>query len=70
MDDATEALRSARSDRYALDRQIGEGRMGRVYLAEDLKHCRPVAIKVLRAEFETPEGIERFLLPAVCRRLG
>ncbi|MGH7644000.1 MAG: protein kinase domain-containing protein, partial [Gemmatimonadales bacterium] len=37
-------------DRYRLDREIGRGGMATVYLAEDLKHGRPVAIKVLRPE--------------------
>ncbi len=54
-------LGSALSDRYRLDRMLGEGGMALVYLAHDLKHGRPVAIKVLRPEVSTTVGAERFL---------
>jgi serine/threonine-protein kinase len=43
-------LKSALSDRYAIERELGGGGMATVYLAEDLKHHRKVAIKVLRPE--------------------
>ena len=42
-----ERLAGALSDRYRLDRELGQGGMATVYLAEDLKHSRKVAIKVL-----------------------
>jgi serine/threonine-protein kinase len=52
-----EALR----DRYRLERALGQGGMGAVYVAEDLKHHRKVAIKVLRPELAEGLGIDRFL---------
>ena len=54
-------LRSALTDRYAIDRQIGEGAMGTVFLATDLRHDRRVAIKVLRPEVAEVVSAERFL---------
>ncbi|MEJ2239613.1 MAG: hypothetical protein P8X82_15060 [Gemmatimonadales bacterium] len=45
-----EAIQSAMSDTYRLVRPIGRGGMATVYLAEDLKHHRKVAVKVLRPE--------------------
>lgn len=54
-------LREALADRYRVDRLLGEGGMALVFLAEDLKHRRPVAIKVLRPEVATALGPERFL---------
>jgi len=54
-------LRAALADRYALERELGRGGMATVYLARDLKHGRPVAIKVLRPEIAAALGPERFL---------
>jgi serine/threonine protein kinase/Tfp pilus assembly protein PilF len=54
-------LSSALADRYRLDREIGAGGMATVYLAQDLKHDRPVALKVLRPELAAVLGGERFL---------
>jgi serine/threonine-protein kinase len=54
-------LTEALADRYALDRKLGEGGMASVYLAEDLRHRRKVAIKVLRPELAAVIGAERFL---------
>ena len=48
-------------DRYRIERVIGEGGMATVYLAEDLKHQRKVAIKVLRPELAAAIGVDRFL---------
>jgi tetratricopeptide (TPR) repeat protein len=59
--DIPEALRTALADHYALEREIGHGGMATVYLAEDLKHHRQVAIKVLRPEVAAMLGAERFL---------
>lgn len=54
-------LTTALSDRYRLERELGAGGMATVYLAQDLKHHRPVAIKVLHAEHSAAVGKERFL---------
>ncbi|MFN2315917.1 MAG: protein kinase [Gemmatimonadales bacterium] len=54
-------LASALADRYTLQRELGQGGMATVYLAEDLKHTRQVAIKVLRPELAAVIGAERFL---------
>jgi serine/threonine-protein kinase len=53
--------RTLLADRYALDREIGRGGMATVYLAEETKHSRQVAIKVLRPELAATLGAERFL---------
>src|SRR4029077_15817055 len=53
-------LTNALSDRYTFDRELGAGGMATVYLAQDLRHDRPVAIKVLRAEHGIALGAERF----------
>jgi tRNA A-37 threonylcarbamoyl transferase component Bud32/tetratricopeptide (TPR) repeat protein len=49
------------ADRYRVEREIGQGGMATVFLATDLKHQRPVAIKVLRPELAYSLGPERFL---------
>ena len=54
-------LKSALSSRYAIERELGRGGMATVYLAEDLKHHRPVAIKVMSPEVAAILGGERFL---------
>ncbi len=56
-----DSLRAALGDRYALERELGRGGMATVYLARDLRHGRPVAIKVLRPEIAAALGPERFL---------
>jgi tRNA A-37 threonylcarbamoyl transferase component Bud32/TolB-like protein len=61
LSDPFELFRAALSDRYALDREIGRGGMARVFLARDIKHRRPVAIKVLSPELGAAIGAERFL---------
>jgi len=53
-------LRSALSEHYTLERQLGQGGMATVYLARDLKHDRYVALKVLRPELAATLGLERF----------
>ena len=50
MADLLEQLKAALADRYTIDREIGRGGMATVYVAEDVKHHRQVAIKVLRPE--------------------
>ncbi|MEP6834262.1 MAG: FlgO family outer membrane protein [Gemmatimonas sp.] len=62
MDDPFLTLRAALKDRYDLDRLIGRGGMANVYLATDLRHGRPVAVKVLRANFGDEGDTERFAL--------
>ena len=54
-------LTSALSDRYTIERELGAGGMATVYLAQDLKHRRQVAIKVLRPELAATLGAERFV---------
>jgi serine/threonine-protein kinase len=54
-------LTSSLADRYRLDRELGQGGMATVYLAEDLKHSRKVAIKVLHPELSAVIGGDRFL---------
>ena len=61
MTDAVQRLSFALSDRYRLERELGQGGMATVYLAHDLKHDRRVAIKVLRPELAAVIGAERFL---------
>jgi serine/threonine-protein kinase len=53
-------LAEALRDRYTLERELGRGGMATVYLAQDLKHDRPVALKVLHPELAATLGPERF----------
>ena len=53
-------LREALADRYTIERELGRGGMATVYLARDLRHDRPVALKVLHAELAVALGAERF----------
>jgi tetratricopeptide (TPR) repeat protein len=61
MADILDRLKAALADRYQVDRELGSGGMATVYLAEDLKHRRKVAIKVLLPELAVAIGTERFL---------
>ncbi len=61
MSDAPERLAAALADRYRIERELGQGGMATVYLAQDLKHRRRVAIKVLHPELSAMLGPERFL---------
>jgi TolB-like protein/tRNA A-37 threonylcarbamoyl transferase component Bud32 len=54
-------LAEALAGRYRIERELGRGGMATVYLAEDLKHQRKVAVKVLRPELAAALGAERFL---------
>ncbi len=56
-----ERLKVALADRYRLERKLGAGGMATVYLAEDLRHGRKVAIKVLEPGLAAALGTERFL---------
>ena len=59
--DPVTLLRVALADRYTLERELGRGGMATVYLAQDLKHDRPVALKVLKPELAAALGPDRFL---------
>jgi TolB-like protein/tRNA A-37 threonylcarbamoyl transferase component Bud32 len=61
LNDIVERLTAALADRYRIERRLGEGGMATVYLAEDLKHDRKVALKVLRPELAAVLGTERFV---------
>jgi serine/threonine protein kinase len=61
MSDSLQRLTAALSDRYRIERELGSGGMATVYLAQDLKHDRRVAVKVLRPELAAVIGAERFL---------
>ena len=56
-----ERLSAALADRYRIERELGQGGMATVYLAEDLKHKRKVAVKVLKPELAAVLGAERFV---------
>jgi len=55
-----EQLKRDLADRYRIDRELGRGGMATVYLAHDLRHDRPVALKVLHPELAATLGPERF----------
>jgi serine/threonine-protein kinase len=59
--DPLRQLQTALSDRYHVERQIGVGGMATVFLARDLRHERPVALKLLKPELGAVLGVERFL---------
>jgi serine/threonine-protein kinase len=61
MAEVIERLSAALADRYRIVRLVGEGGMASVYLAEDLKHDRKVALKVLRPELAAVLGADRFV---------
>ncbi len=61
MTDNLDRLKTALADHYAIEHELGAGGMATVYLAEDIKHHRPVAVKVLRPELAAVLGGERFL---------
>ncbi len=60
-DPTLQPLVDALADRYRIEREIGAGGMATVYLAEDLKHQRSVAVKVLDPQLAASVGAERFL---------
>ncbi len=59
--DQLDHLNAALTGRYVLQRELGQGGMATVYLADDLRHHRKVAIKVLRPELAAALGPERFV---------
>ena len=58
---AIDRLNAALSGRYRIESELGEGGMATVYLADDIKHERKVALKVLKPELAAVVGAERFL---------
>jgi serine/threonine-protein kinase len=62
MPGALDRLKAALADRYLIERELGAGGMATVYLAEDLKHDRKVALKVLKPELAAVLGAERFVV--------
>src|SRR6184192_2952385 len=61
MADQLARLQTALADRYTIERELGRGGMATVYLAQDRKHHRQVAIKVLEPDLAAALGPERFL---------
>ncbi len=58
MPEITSRLSTALANRYTIERELGSGGMATVYLAEDLKHKRKVAVKVLRPELAAVLGAD------------
>jgi len=61
MTDLPDRLRAALADRYTIERELGRGGMAVVFLAQDRKLDRQVAVKVMRPELAASLGGERFL---------
>ena len=61
MSDMIDRLNAALDGRYQIDREVGEGGMATVFLADDLRHERKVALKVLKPELAAVVGADRFL---------
>ncbi len=61
MTDTFTRLKSALSDRYTIESELGQGGMATVYLAHDVKHDRKVAVKVLRSNLSSELGADRFV---------
>jgi len=71
VDDTVNRLNTALAGRYRVERQVGEGGMSVVYLAEDLRHNRRVALKVLKPDVANTLGPERFVREvAIASRLA
>ncbi|HEX5577227.1 MAG TPA: protein kinase [Gemmatimonadaceae bacterium] len=61
MTDVAARLTAALADRYIIERELGQGGMATVFLAEDVRHRRKVAVKVVHPELAAVLGAERFL---------
>src|SRR5574338_269456 len=62
MSEAQIRLATALADRYRIERELGAGGMATVYLAQDIRHDRKVAVKVLKPELAAVIGAERFVV--------
>src|SRR5437016_2088675 len=62
MTSVPDRLSAALADRYTIERELGQGGMATVYLAQNLKHDRKVAIKVLKPELAAVLGADRFVV--------
>ncbi|NIU51573.1 MAG: protein kinase, partial [Gemmatimonadetes bacterium] len=61
MSDLKQRLDNGLTGRYTVERELGEGGMAIVFLAQDLRHNRSIALKVLRPEVASEIGADRFL---------
>jgi serine/threonine-protein kinase len=61
MDNVLDQLKSALADRYVIKHELGAGGMATVYLADDVRHGRQVALKLLKPELGAVLGGDRFL---------
>jgi serine/threonine-protein kinase len=61
MTQQTDRLNTALAGRYRIERHLGEGGMASVYLCEDLRHKRKVALKLLKPELAAVLGADRFV---------
>ena len=61
MTELLDRLQAVMADRYQVEREVGRGGMATVYLAQDLRHGRPVALKVLHPQLAVSLGPDRFL---------
>jgi eukaryotic-like serine/threonine-protein kinase len=59
--DARTKLDAALAGHYTIERELGRGGMATVFLAQDVRHDHPVALKVLHAHLAQSLGPERFL---------
>ena len=55
-------LNAALEGRYRIESELGEGGMATVYLADDIKHGRKVALKILKADLDSSQVLARFEL--------
>ena len=61
MTELVDRVRSVLADRYTIEREVGRGGMATVFLAQDQRHHRPVAVKVLHPQLAVSLGPDRFL---------